>query len=81
MLEIVSGPVVQGFLDRGRPGYHVCFEVTDIDQSVAELIASGAHQVTRPSPAVLFGGRRVCFLATPIGLVELLEKDNHGLAV
>jgi methylmalonyl-CoA/ethylmalonyl-CoA epimerase len=81
VLEIVSGPVVQGFLDRGRPGYHVCFEVTDIDQSVAELIASGAHQVTRPSPAVLFGGRRVCFLATPIGLVELLEKDNHGLAV
>ncbi len=73
-LEIVSGPIVKGFLDRGRPGYHVCFEVIDIELAVAELVASGAHQVTRPSPAVLFGGRRVCFLSTPIGLVELLEK-------
>ncbi len=77
VIEIVSGPVVRGFLDRGRPGYHVCFEVSDIEQAVARLVASGARRVTRPAPAVLFGGRRVCFLSTPIGLVELLEVADE----
>lgn len=77
VLEVVSGPVVQGFLDRGRPGYHVCFEVSDIEQAVDRLVASGARRVTRPVPAALFGGRRVCFLSTPIGLVELLEEAGE----
>ncbi len=44
VLEIVSGPVVQGLLDRGRPGYHVCFEVSDIEQAVDRLVTSGARR-------------------------------------
>lgn len=73
-LEIVAGPIVRGVLEKGRMGYHVCFEVENVDAALASLTSGGGRQVTRPSPAILFGGRRVCFVHTRLGLVELLER-------
>jgi hypothetical protein len=32
--------------------------------------------ISKPSEAVLFGGRRVVFIMTPIGIVELLEANG-----
>ena len=78
-LEIVAGPIVRGVLEKGRMGYHVCFEVPDIGAALSSLLKGGARQVTRPSPAVLFGGRRVCFVHTRLGLIELLEQANAEL--
>ena len=75
-LEIVAGPIVRGVLEKGRMGYHVCFEVDDVDAALASLVSGGGRQVTRPSPAILFGGRRVCFVHTRLGLVELLERAD-----
>ena len=36
----------------------------------------GGVLVSEPKPAVLFGGRRVAFLYTRIGLIELLEEND-----
>lgn len=75
-LEIVAGPVVRGLLEKGRLGYHICFEVESLEAALSKLVNGGGRQVTRPSPAVLFGGRRVCFVHTQLGLVELLERTG-----
>jgi methylmalonyl-CoA/ethylmalonyl-CoA epimerase len=72
-VELVSGPAVAGLLKKGMALYHVCWEVEDLDASLASLEAQGGMKVSEPKPAVLFGGRRVAFVRTPMGLVELLE--------
>jgi catechol 2,3-dioxygenase-like lactoylglutathione lyase family enzyme len=72
-IEIVSGARIAPYVQRGQLLYHVCFETDDMESAIARLRAGGALAVTKPQPAVLFSGRRVCFLNTAIGLVELLE--------
>lgn len=73
-LELIAGPQVSGFLKRGITCYHHCHEVSDLEQGIARLSAVGATLVSSPRPAVLFGGRRVAFLMTRLGMIELLEE-------
>lgn len=57
--------------------YHVCYEVDDVEQVLGPARASGAavRTVSPPTPAVLFGGRKVSFhLVAGVGLIELLER-------
>ena len=72
-LELVAGPAVAGLVERGHSYYHLCYEVADLDATVAGLDAERCRPVAPPSPAVLFDGRRVAFLLGPAGLIELLE--------
>ena len=72
-IELVAGPTVASLLDRGVKLYHVAYAVEDIGRSLDHLVRSGAEKVTDPTPAILFGNRLVCFLRTPLGLVELVE--------
>jgi methylmalonyl-CoA/ethylmalonyl-CoA epimerase len=60
-------------------GYaHICFEVADIVAEVARMRRSGALTVQSPTPAILFGGRRVAFLFLPTGqLIELVEARSE----
>jgi methylmalonyl-CoA/ethylmalonyl-CoA epimerase len=64
---------------RGDYMYHVCYEVDAIDDGVRWLQLDDQErlvEVVAPRPAVLFGGRRVAFYATPgLGLVEFLEME------
>lgn len=73
-IELVSGPVVSGLVRKGVHLYHSCWQTDDLAGSIADLQAQGALLVSPAKPAVLFGGRRVAFLATTAGLVELLEQ-------
>ena len=75
-IEIVSGPAVAAFVKRATALYHSCFEVDDITSAVERLKAAGALALSDPKPAVLFDGRPVCFLQTPIGLLELLQAPG-----
>ena len=75
-IEIVSGKQVEAFIKRGQVIFHTCYEVDDIDDASARLKKAGAMVVSPPQPAILFGGRRVSFLQTKIGLVELLEATR-----
>jgi FkbH-like protein len=74
-IELVAGPQVAGLLARGVTLYHTCFEVDELDQAIADAQSRGAALVSPAKPAVLFGGRRVAFLQTPVGLLELLETS------
>jgi methylmalonyl-CoA/ethylmalonyl-CoA epimerase len=72
-IELVAGPVVASLLARKTSYYHVCYTTPDIDATLAEAAAAGAMRISGPKPAVLFAGRRVAFVYTPLGLVEFLE--------
>jgi methylmalonyl-CoA/ethylmalonyl-CoA epimerase len=72
-IELVSGEVVAGLVERGHSYYHLCYEVADLATAVSTLTSGECRPVAPPAPAVLFDGRRVAFLLGPIGLTELLE--------
>jgi methylmalonyl-CoA/ethylmalonyl-CoA epimerase len=82
-LEIVSptgarGPV-DGVLERAGEGvYHTCFETNDREAALAALTRAAGRVllVSPPTPALLFGGRKVSFHRVPgLGLVELLDAE------
>nr|VFJ93726.1 MAG: FkbH-like domain-containing protein [Candidatus Kentron sp. LFY] len=73
-MELVASNRVASLLDRGIYLYHVCYEVPDLFAAMEALMAKGASVISDPKPAPLFHHRRVTFLDTPLGLVELLEE-------
>ena len=73
-LELVSGPIVQDMLRRKNTYYHLCYQVGDISESISSLESGGCRLISGPVPAVLFGGRPVAFLLSPLGLMELLGE-------
>lgn len=73
-LELIQGKPVENIIKKGINYYHLCFCVPDIEDFVKYLISKDAILVKELKPALLFNGRRVAFLHTPIGLIELLEE-------
>ena len=68
-----ASPVRQA-LEKGQRLNHLCFEVQDIERSVAEAKSNGAVCVRTPVPAAAFDGRRIAFVFyRGIGLVEFVE--------
>ena len=53
----------------------MCYQTKDIEKTAERLVSDGAVQISEIQPAVLFEGRKVCFLMTEIGLIELLEGE------
>jgi len=56
--------------------YHTCYEVEDLDATLAEIRGLGLRVMTvsERKPAVLFGGRHVSFYKIAgFGIVEFLE--------
>lgn len=73
-LELISGSVVASMVKKGITYYHTCYSVQNIEKTVSFL--KRKHTITVISeikPGKIFNGRRVVFLYTPIGIVELLE--------
>jgi methylmalonyl-CoA/ethylmalonyl-CoA epimerase len=70
---------VRRFLEKNGGGYHhLCYEVGNLEQALADMKTLGAAIARRPKPAVAFGGRRIAWILTAEGaLVELLEKDTQ----
>ncbi len=65
--------------DKGGGLHHVCYEIDGLELEMAGMKALGAAIVSRPKPAVAFGGRRVAWMLTKERLlVELLERTAHG---
>jgi methylmalonyl-CoA/ethylmalonyl-CoA epimerase len=75
-LELVAGDKVQGLLNAGISYYHVCYEVDSLEDATDDMRRSGCMLVFGPVRVELFAGRRIAFLMTPMGLVELLEKER-----
>jgi methylmalonyl-CoA/ethylmalonyl-CoA epimerase len=77
--EDASSPAA-GWLKRIRAGaYHTCYEVADLTADVEPLRELDFVALTKPVPAVAFGGLRVVFLWSALtGLVELVETGGAG---
>jgi len=80
LLELVE-PVnekspVRNILNKvGVSAYHLCYEVENLDESIAHLRQKKFMLLAKPVEAVAFNERRICFLYhKETGLVELLEK-------
>jgi len=73
-IELVSGNIVEKFIQKNITYYHVCYEVKNLEESLK--IFKNSIVISKPSPAILFDYRRVVFLLTPIGIVELLEMKK-----
>jgi hypothetical protein len=53
---------------------HICYDVEDIDETVAELMATGEYTIHEPITSGVFQKNRICFLRHKyIGLVEFFE--------
>ncbi|MDA8347962.1 MAG: VOC family protein [Pseudomonadota bacterium] len=85
MLELVeplgADSPVQRFLSENGGGlHHMCYEVSDIELELAHVRRCGGIVVSRPKPAVAFGGRRIAWILSSSGLlVEFLEESTEGL--
>ena len=67
---------VKGVLARGGGAYHMCFETPRLDEALTDVLAKGCLLVSKPVPAVAFGGRRIAWIYTPTRqLIELLEQE------
>jgi methylmalonyl-CoA/ethylmalonyl-CoA epimerase len=77
-IELVSGEKVMKLVKRNTLLYHTCWEVDVIEDSIMKLLKnSDTILLSEPTPAILFNNRKVAFIHTPIGVVELLEKENE----
>ena len=79
-LELIAGPVVSNLVRKGIMLYHACWEAEQIEEVIDRMRrVNGCMVVSEPKPAVLFGRRRVAFLNTPVGLVEILVTKSPNL--
>jgi len=80
LLELVeaideTSPVRNILRKVGVSAYHFCYEVENLDDSMAQLRKKKFVLLVKPVEAIAFGGRRICFLYhKETGLIELLEK-------
>lgn len=72
-----ESPVLRFLREKGSGLHHVCYEVDDLERSLAEMKARGGMIASRPKPAVAFQGRRIAWMLTAQKLlVELLEVSK-----
>jgi len=74
-IELVEGEVVSKLVKKRQYLYHVCYEVDDIYETIKELTDSGGLVISEPKEAVLFNNRKVAFIMSDLGIVEILEKS------
>lgn len=85
MVELISGTTPdskhQRMVAEGKGGLnHICFEVEDIDEALAELKAKGIPLIDQV-PRIGHAGCRIAFLdpsATEGCLIELAELPKHA---
>ncbi len=75
-IELVCGEIVKNYLKKRIFLYHTCFEVKDIHQSVQKLQKQDCILIVKPVEAILFDDRKVAFLQSKLGLIELLEEKK-----
>ncbi len=74
-IELISGPVVEKLVKKRQFLYHTCYETDHLKEAMESFEKKGAMVISEPKEAILFGMRRVAFLMTELGLIELLETE------
>jgi len=75
-IELVSGKTVERFVKKRQFLYHNCWEVENINLAIEHFVKNDAMLISEPKPSELFQNRKVAFLLTDIGIVELLESKS-----
>ena len=75
-IELVSGKIVDKMVKKRQFLYHTCYRTKNVRKKVQEFEQLGAKLISKPKAAVLFGMKKVVFLMTKLGLVELLEDTE-----
>lgn len=73
-IELISGPVVEKLVRKRNFLYHICYETDDIEKQITNLLAHNAILISEAKEAVLFDYKKVAFLMTEMGLIELVES-------
>jgi len=72
----VDSPVHRFLTERSGGMHHLCYEVDDADLELRRIRDCKGLIVSRPVPAVAFGGRRIAWALTREKmLLEFLEAD------
>lgn len=80
IIELVSpkddtSPVCKFLQKNGVLPYHICYEVKDLEETIAELKKQKFIIVRKPIPAIAIDGKMICFVfSRDTGLIELVEK-------
>lgn len=75
-IELVSGKGVEKFIKRRQYLYHNCWETSNIHTAITHFVDNGSMLFSKPKPSKLFNNRKVAFLMSNIGIVELLESKD-----
>lgn len=66
---------INGYLKKGAPLYHICYEVDDIGESIKYQNEIGSLVVSDAKPAIAFSGREIAWIYTKDRmLIELLAS-------
>ena len=74
-IELVSGKNIGSFVKKKQFLYHSCWEVDNIDTAIKSFSDNGSVLISEPTPSLLFNNRKVAFLYTSVGILELLESE------
>lgn len=79
-IELIEGSKVQNYLKKRQFLYHTCWEVDNIENAIGMMSEEdGVIVVSEPTEAIMFDGRKVAFVATEFGLLELLERTKYAV--
>ena len=73
-IELISGKIVEKIVKKRQFLYHTCYETENITEEIEKLKKLGGFIVSEPKEAILFNEKKVAFLMTDLGLMELVEK-------
>jgi len=69
-----NSPVENILNKNGATPYHTCYEVQDLQKTIYELQKLKFIPIIKPTPAIAFNNRLICFLySKTVGLIELLQ--------
>ena len=82
-LELVEprreGSPIDNYIKKKVRMYHKCFIVPSLSQIHEQMKVLRAAMVVKPTPAVAFAGKKVCFYLLPNGdLLEFLEDEHEN---
>lgn len=73
-IELIAGEVVKNYIKKRIMVYHSCYAVDDIHATINDFLKHDAMLISEPKEAILFQNKKVAFLMTELGLIELVEK-------
>lgn len=72
-----NSPVNSVLKKSGTSIYHLCYEVNDIDETIAVLRTQRFLLLGKPISAIAINERKICFLYNKnVGLIELVEMGK-----